>query len=51
VFLRTRVADDLLATGQLDERNAGRFVATVHDAAHQGRHGPSMFAVAASAPT
>ncbi len=50
-FSMTSLADDLVATGQLDQADTGRFVATIHDAARAGAFSMSltMYAVIASA--
>jgi len=46
------LAEDLVATGQLDHADADQFVSTIHDAAHTGNFSMSlaMFAVIATAP-
>lgn len=51
-FSMPSLADDLIATGHLDQTEAGRFVSTIHDAARNGRFSMSltMFAVVAWAP-
>jgi ubiquinone/menaquinone biosynthesis C-methylase UbiE len=50
-FSMPSLADDLVATGQLDQADTGRFVATIHDAARDGTFSMSltMYAVIASA--
>lgn len=51
-FSMRSLAEDLVATGQLDNADADRFVSTIHDAARNGRFSMSltMFAVIATAP-
>jgi len=51
-FSMRSVADELVASGRLDGAGADRFVATIHDAARQGRFSMSltMYAVVAHAP-
>ncbi len=51
-FSMHSLADDLVATGQLDHAEVDRFVSTIHDAARSGHFSMSltMFAVIASAP-
>jgi len=46
------LADDLVATGQLNEADVDRFVSTVNDAAHTGNFSMSltMSAVIATPP-
>ena len=50
-FSMRSLADDLVATGQLDEADADGFVSTIHDAARSGHFAMSltMFAVIATA--
>lgn len=51
-FSMRSLAEDLVATGQLDHADADQFVSTIHDAAHTGNFSMSlaMFAVIATAP-
>lgn len=51
-FSMHSLADDLVATGQLDQSDIDRFVSTIHDAARNGHFSMSltMFAVIATAP-
>lgn len=46
------LADDLVATGQLNEADADRFVSTIHDAARSDHFSMSltMFAIIATTP-
>jgi hypothetical protein len=45
------LAEDLVATGQLDDADVDRFVSTIHEAARNGHFSMSltMFAVVATA--
>ena len=51
-FSMHSLAEDLVATGQLDRADTARFVSTIHDAARRGHFSMSlaMFAIIATAP-